>query len=102
MKEYEVRELDTLPILINQIESVKQEVKGDKFKGMKVCFTGVRDKELEQLITEQGGEVVSGVSKTTTHLITANMEESTLKSSKAVKAKDLGIVIIDIESFKKL
>jgi NAD-dependent DNA ligase len=69
---------------------------------MNTCFTGCRDAELEKEIISQGGEVVSGVSKTTTHLITKDMEESTLSSSKAVKAKQLGVVIIDIESFKKL
>lgn len=72
---------------------------GNKYAGMKVCFTGVRDKELEAEIATQGGEVVSGVSKSTTHLIVADINSS---SSKATKAKALGIPILTIESFKHL
>ena len=72
---------------------------GTKYAGMKVCFTGVRDKELEAEIAAQGGEVVSGVSKSTTHLIVADPNSS---SSKAVKARALGIPIFSIESFKEL
>ena len=72
---------------------------GDKYAGMKVCFTGVRDKELEAEIAAQGGEVVSGVSKHTTHLIVADVNSS---SSKATQAKLLGIPIFTIEDFKRL
>lgn len=72
---------------------------GDKYAGMKVCFTGVRDKALEAEIAAQGGEIASGVSKHTTHLIVADVNSS---SSKAVKAKTLGIPILTIESFKRL
>jgi len=76
-----------------------QKPTGDKYAGMKVCFTGVRDKALEAEIAAQGGEIVSGVSKNTTHLIVADVNSS---SSKAVKAKTLGIPILTIESFKRL
>lgn len=72
---------------------------GNKYAGMKICFTGVRDKELEAEIAAQGGEVVNGVSKNTTHLIVADINSS---SSKAVKAKSLGIPIFTIETFKQL
>jgi NAD-dependent DNA ligase len=95
-------ELPQLPIKISYTQSPKTETKGDKFNGMKVCFTGVRDNELENEIKANGGEVVSGVSKTTTHLIVKDMTEQTLSSSKSVKAKQLGVIVIDIESFKKL
>lgn len=72
---------------------------GNKYTGMKVCFTGVRDKELEAEIAAQGGEVVSGVSKNTTHLIVADVNSS---SNKTAKAKSLGIPILAIEDFKRL
>lgn len=72
---------------------------GNKYTGMKICFTGVRDKELESEIVAQGGEVVSGVSKKTTHLIVADIDSS---SSKTTKAKSLGIPIFTIETFKEL
>lgn len=94
--------LPPLSINISYVQSPKTETKGDKFNGMKVCFTGVRDNELEKEIKSNGGEVVSGVSKTTTHLIVKDMTDQTLSSSKSVKAKQLGVIVIDIESFKKL
>lgn len=72
---------------------------GVKYAGMRICFTGVRDKELEAEIISQGGEIISGVSKNTTHLIVADINSS---SSKTIKAKSLGIPILTIESFKKL
>lgn len=72
---------------------------GDKYLGMKVCFTGIRDKELEDEIISQGGEVVSGVSKKTTHLIVADLNST---SSKMTKAKSLGIPIFTVEGFKSL
>lgn len=72
---------------------------GDKYAGMKVCFTGIRDKELEQAIIAQGGEVVGGVSKKTTHLIVADLASI---SSKMTKAKELNIPIFTVESFKAL
>lgn len=72
---------------------------GHKYSGMKVCFTGIRDKELEDEIIRNGGELVSGVSKKTTHLIVADMNSN---SSKAVKAKALHIPILTVETFKAL
>ena len=65
---------------------------------MKVCFTGVRDKRLESLIISEGGEIVSGVSKKTTHLIVADPSSS---SSKMTKAKELGVVINTINMFSE-
>lgn len=72
---------------------------GTKYQGMKVCFTGIRDKELEENIVANGGEVVSGVSKKTTHLIVADMNST---SSKMAKAKSLGIAILTLDQFKDL
>lgn len=69
-----------------------------KCSGMKVCFTGIRDKELEMLITSEGGEIVSGVSKKTTHLLVADLLSS---SSKMTKAMDLGIEINTINMFRQ-
>ena len=87
-------------IPITYIVSPKKEPVGDKYKGFKVCFTGVRDKALEEEIKSQGGEILSGVSKNTTHLIVKDLSEKTLSSSKAKKAKELGIEIIDLQTFK--
>ena len=67
--------------------------------GQRVCFTGIRDGRLELLIKEKGGEIVSGVSKKTTMLITKDYSPETMSSIKAKKAIDLGIDIVSIEEF---
>ena len=71
----------------------------DKYSGFKVCFTGVRDTALEESIVDGGGEICSGVSKKTTHLIVADKAST---SSKTTKAHQLGIPIITIDEFLTL
>lgn len=79
--------------------NTQTEIVGIKFAGYKVCFTGVRpSKEQEAEIKSQGGEIVSGVSKNTTHLVVKDLSEKTLKSGKSVTAKSLGIEVITLES----
>lgn len=70
-----------------------------KYRGMAVCFSGVRDKSLEDAITSQGGKIASGVSKTTTHLV---VKDPSGTSSKITKAQQLGIPIMTIEQFNSL
>lgn len=72
---------------------------GDKYSGMRICFSGIRDKALESEIALQGGTVVSGVSKNTTHLIVADTAST---SSKIEKAKTMNIPIMTIDSFKSI
>ncbi len=72
---------------------------GCKYAGMKVCFTGIRDKDLELEIISQGGEIVNGVSQKTTHLIVADLNST---SSKMVKAKSFNIPVLTIKDFKSL
>ena len=70
-----------------------QPVTDNIFKGKRVCITGKFDltrTQLEGLITDVGGIVASGVSKTLDFLIAG--EDS---GSKLAKAKDLGITILD-------
>ena len=89
----------TFPVLISYFQTPKQEVVGDKFNGMKLCFTGCRPtKEQEQEIQSQGGEIVNGVSKNTTHLVVKDVSSS---SSKTQKAKELGVKIIQINELWK-
>ena len=78
--------------------SEKKEIKSNgKCAGLKVCFTGIRDKELEDTIIQEGGEIVSGVSRKTTNLIVADLSSN---SSKMQKAKELGMAIDTIELFR--
>jgi DNA ligase (NAD+) len=71
----------------------------DRYLGMAVCFSGVRDAGLEELIKDGGGKIASGVSKNTTHLVVADPNQST---GKTVDARKLGIPILTIEQFKSL
>lgn len=91
--------LEVLPIRFSYITTPKEEVLGDSLKGERICFTGCRpSKDMEKKIQQQGGEVVSGVSKNTTMLVVKDMSESTLSSNKALNAKKLGIKIVEIKS----
>lgn len=77
---------------------VKQEINANgKYKGMAVCFSGIRDSELEAKIVAEGGTIASGVSKNTTHLV---VKDKNASSNKIIKAKDLGIPILNMEEFK--
>jgi len=92
--------LKVLPIRFSYITTPKEEVLGDRFKDEKICFTGCRpSKDMEKKIKQEGGEVVSGVSKKTTMLVVKDMSESTLSSNKALNAKKLGIKIVEIKNF---
>ena len=64
----------------------------------KIVFTGFRSSELETQIKEHGGSVSSSMSKSTTILVAKNLSD--LKT-KGAKAEELGIKIMDLESFKK-
>lgn len=80
----------------------KKEMASEKLAGVKICITGelsMGRKEMEKLIKDNGGIVVSSVSTQTNYLLT-NEEDST--SSKSKKAKDLKIPIIDERAFQKL
>lgn len=63
-------------------------------RGINVCFTGVRDRALEEELIGKGCSVVSGVSKNTNLLIVKDLNST---SSKMKKAQDLGIRVIAIE-----
>jgi NAD-dependent DNA ligase len=67
--------------------------------GIVVVFTGFRNKEVEEYVTRNGGVVGSGVSKKTTVVVVKDMGAK--ESSKAEKAKELGIPIVTLEAFKK-
>lgn len=75
----------------------KVKVTSSKLAGQSVCFTGVRDKDLEQRIIKNGGTIASGVNKNTTILIAAPGKTS----SKLSKAEQLNIPVYTIDSFIK-
>ena len=71
---------------------------GDKLSGLKICLTGtlptLKRSEAQKLIEENGGEVVSSVSKNTSFVLLG--EDA---GSKLEKAKSLGIRLISEEEF---
>jgi NAD-dependent DNA ligase len=56
----------------------------DALVGKKFCFSGFRSKDLEQQITDRGGQVVTSISKKTSGLIVTNYNENTTKVTKAI------------------
>lgn len=79
--------------------SPKTAVLEGKCKGLSICVSGFRDSNLEEVITNEGGKIVSGVSKKTTHLV---VKDKSTNSSKMSKAKLLGIPILSIEEFYEI
>jgi NAD-dependent DNA ligase len=73
----------------------------EKFKGKKFVFSGFRNKEWEEYIVENGGELVSSVSKNTSYLITTKKDLDEGSNSKVVKAKEVGVEIVTKEDFEK-
>ena len=70
---------------------------GSGMAGEAVCFSGVRDKAVAAAIEAAGGSIASGVSKNTTILVLKDVNST---SSKAKKARDLGIPIMDLAGIK--
>ena len=66
--------------------------------GKKVSFTGVRNKDLEKLIEQHNGKVVSTVSKTVDVLITKDLNST---STSMKKAKEFNILIIKNDDILK-
>lgn len=95
--------------LIKELLKVGVKVKADEvasgegpLKGFKFCITGelsMGRTDFEKLIKNNGGVMVSSVSKNTSYLIT---NETMSSSSKFVKAKDLNIPIISEDQLLKM
>lgn len=66
----------------------------DKFKGLNVCWTGVRSKFQEDELENNGGKVCSSVTKDCNLVIVADINQNT---GKAQKAREKGIKIISFE-----
>ncbi len=88
-----------LPITINyKNEEIKSNLNNkNDLTEMSVLFTGVRRQDLVDEILSRGGKNLSTISKNVTHLICKDKNSS---SSKMVKAKELGIIIMDVEELE--
>lgn len=85
-----------LPITIKETKEV--EVESNDLKGNSYVFSGVRRKDLNEIIESRGGSVASGVSGKTTHLI---MKATGTGSSKERKAEKLDVKIMTVEQLEK-
>ncbi len=74
-----------------------KEIKSDNLSSINVVFTGFRDKELEVMLELNGAKVSNGVSKNTTHIV---CNDVSVNSGKIQKGEKLGIIIMDVETFK--
>jgi len=83
--------------VVENVEEVETDMKKQDLTGMSVLFTGVRRQDLADEIVSRGGKNLSGISKNVTHLICKDKNSS---SSKMVKAKKLGIEIMDVEELE--
>jgi NAD-dependent DNA ligase len=81
--------------LLNDELNIK--ISGGEKKG-KICFTNVRDKEVEEKLELAGYEIVNSVTKDTTILVIPN--GFTGSSSKIDKAKKYGIKILQIGDYE--
>lgn len=89
--------IKSLPITIKKAESNK--AKSDELSGMVFVFTGVRRKDLNEIIESRGGKVSTSVSGKTTHLI---VKEHGSGSSKEKKAIELGIEILNVNELEEM
>ena len=78
--------------LSNHLKAAK--VTGTKYASVKIEFTGVRSKELEDIITSNGGKVGSGF-----NLLVA--KDPSANSGKLKKAREKGIEIISLQEARK-
>lgn len=93
-------EIKILAIHLN-LQAPKKQVSGGKLSGKSFCFTGAMEKprkELEQMVEDNGGQVRS-VSKELKYLVIADPKST---SSKAVKARKLGVELISEADFLKM
>lgn len=67
--------------------------------GKTFVFTGFRNAELEKKILEIGGKMGGSVSGKTSYLVTA---EPNSTSTKAVKAREIGVAVISVDELKAM
>jgi len=71
----------------------------NELENVSFCFTGIRRKDLEEIIISKSGKVASGVSKNLTYLV---MKDKNSLSSKAVKAEEIGVKLLSVEDLEKM
>jgi len=83
-----------------QEEDVGSKTTSGKMQGLKVVFSGFRDKEWEKKIVSLGGEVSTSVSKNTKILVTTAEDIVAKTNAKVLKAFELGVQLMSKEEFE--
>lgn len=83
---------------ILKVENKKKVDETNPINGLKIVFTGFRDKDLKQYIEDNGGKVSDSVSSNTNIVVHADGEDD---SSKIKKAKELGTTVMSKSEFLK-
>jgi len=87
---------------IKHIRIIKQEIAVGSLTGKSFCFTGAMEykrKDLQDMVTAQGGTNLDSVTKNLTYLVIADPNST---SGKAKKARELGITLISPEQFLEM
>ena len=71
----------------------------NNLKDKTFIFSGFRNKEYEKIIVDNGGKVTTAISKNTSYLVVKDKSENT---GKIIKARELGITILNIDDFTAL
>lgn len=77
-----------------QFKIIQTILNSNELSHLNVCFTGVRDNNLENYIKSNGGKIASSVSKTCNLLICKSLSDNSTKLKKAIEK---GIEIIDYD-----
>lgn len=87
---------------IKHIRIIKQELATGSLTSKSFCFTGAMEykrKDLQDMVTAQGGTNLDSVTKNLTYLVIADPNST---SGKAKKARELGITLISPEQFLEM
>ena len=90
--------LDLHKMIKLELSSEPKMAVGGEFSGMVVVFTGIRNIAMENMITDGGGLIGSGVTGKTTMVVAKDITEN---SGKIKTARDKGIQLMDIDDFAK-
>ena len=85
-------------LLLDTNKPKKENNTNKPLTGLKFVMTGFRNKNWEKIITDNGGEITSTVSKNTSVLICESYDDS---SSKLVKARQYNVIIKNKNDFIK-
>ena len=92
--------LKTVPqITIETKKEKNMEANETSLEGKTFCFTGIRRKDLEDVIVSKSGKILSGVSKNLTYLVCKDKNSG---SSKLAKAEQIGVTLLSIDELEEM